>query len=59
MTISIGKIEMGSSTGGVLLTKNGDVSYYYRDKAGRILGFRVLQGILTYVPMEEALKALE
>ena len=28
-----------NGTGGVLLTKKGEVSYYYRDKAGRIFIF--------------------
>lgn len=81
--------------GGVVTTKNGKVSYYYRDKAGKQASslnskdqicldcclpesFPMLdlftrgchvkrmtpsphatQGILTYVPMEDAIKALQ
>ncbi|CAK9070643.1 unnamed protein product, partial [Durusdinium trenchii] len=40
--------ELLVQQGGVVITKNGKVTYYYRDK-----------GILTYVPMEDAIKALQ
>jgi len=43
-----GDDELLVQQGGVVATKNGEVSYYYRDK-----------GILTYVPMEDAIKALQ
>lgn len=40
--------ELLVQQGGVVTTKKGEVNYYYRDK-----------GILTYVPMEDAIKALQ